>query len=83
MLEDCEVEIEKLDITESDNMEMMREAAGEKAARPMLLSDCPLARIRRLLAERENSYSKSDLVVNTEILEPEAVAKKIIERLAL
>ena len=31
MLEDCEVEIEKLDITESDNMEMMREAAGEKA----------------------------------------------------
>ena len=59
------------------------EAAGEKAARPMLLSDCPLARIRRLLAERENSYSKSDLVVNTEILEPEAVAKKIIERLAL
>ena len=59
------------------------EAAGKKAARPMLLSDCPLARIRRLLAERENSYSKSDLVVNTEILEPEAVAKKIIERLAL
>ena len=31
MLEDCEVEIEKLDITESNNMEMMKEAAGEKA----------------------------------------------------
>ena len=59
------------------------EAVGEKAARPMLLSDCPLARIRRLLSERENSYSKSDLVVNTEILEPEAVAKKIIEKLSL
>ena len=59
------------------------EAAGEKAARPMLLSDYPLARIRRLLSERENSYSKSDLVVNTEFLEPESVAKRIIERLSL
>ena len=58
-------------------------AAGEKAARPMLLSDYPLAKIRRLLSERESSYSKSDLVVNTEFLEPEAVAKKIIERLSL
>jgi shikimate kinase len=58
-------------------------AAGEKAARPMLLSGYPLARIRRLLSERESSYSKSDLVVNTEFLEPEAVAKKIIERLSL
>ena len=31
VLEECEVEVEKLDIAESNNLEKMREAAGQEA----------------------------------------------------
>lgn len=55
---------------------------GKKADRPMLFSDNPLDRIRELLLEREGAYHcNADLIVDTELFDPEQVAYKIIEGL--
>ncbi|HTO90917.1 MAG TPA: shikimate kinase [Candidatus Sulfotelmatobacter sp.] len=53
--------------------------AGETAARPLLQGDAPVRRLERLLGERESFYRETaHHLVDTEGLDPDAVAKQVL-----
>jgi shikimate kinase len=57
---------------------------GDAAARPLLAGLAPAARLaelRRLLAEREPTYLRAGLVVDTDALDEEATAALVAQRL--
>jgi len=65
--------------------EILLERIGSGAERPLLAGLDPAAqleRIRALLRERGPSYGRASVAVETEGLEPPAVAERVLERLA-
>lgn len=50
--------------------------------RPLLKVDNPLEQIKRLMSQREQSYAKSDLTIDTDGLEVDDVVNKIIRQAA-
>jgi shikimate kinase len=57
-------------LTASPEMIHQRLAYGKKrtrALRPLLGDDAPVERIRRLLSQRESSYSQADFTIDTDI----------------
>lgn len=66
--------------------ETLAARVSDDASRPLLAGlDLParLAKIRSLLAEREPSYLRADLVVDTDALDPEALSAELVRRLGL
>ena len=57
--------------------EVVRRSAAAPGARPLLAGPDPLSAARRLLAEREPSYSLADLSVDTEGRTPAQVAAEV------
>lgn len=62
--------------------EVLRRSAAAPGARPLLAGPDPLTAARRLLAEREPSYSRAELSVDTEGRTPAQVAAEV-ERVVL
>ena len=58
-------------------------AMGERAARPMLAGDDPLARMINLKATRQAAYDRADVTIVTDTVGPDEVADDIIRLLAL
>ncbi len=58
-------------------------AMGERAARPMLAGDEPLARMINLKATRQAAYDRADVTIVTDTVGPDEVADDIIRLLAL
>lgn len=50
--------------------------------RPLLEGDDPVARLRRLLASREEAYAEAEIHVDTDGRRPEEVAEAVVARLA-
>lgn len=50
---------------------------NEKGARPLINSDNPLIKIEELLKEREDAYSKAEVIIDTSDLTPDEVIIKI------
>lgn len=57
--------------------EVVRRSAAAPGVRPLLAGPDPLSAARRLLAERESSYSLADLSVDTEGRTPAQVAAQV------
>ncbi len=70
----------RLDASPETMLRRMRSSPGAEE-RPMLAGEEPLARIRRLLAERGEAYAIADIVVDTEGRTVEQVATAVIEAL--
>jgi shikimate kinase len=51
----------------------VRRMGGSRAARPLLEGGDPVARLARLLADREERYRAADHVIDTEILDEQGV----------
>ena len=56
---------------------------GEKADRPMIVSDNQTERIRDLLEIRRESYEQADVLVDTENKSPRMIANEISKVLEL
>ena len=53
-----------------------------KTHRPLLKVDNPLEQIKRLMSQREQSYSEADLTIDTDGLEVEDIVNNIIRQAA-
>lgn len=59
--------------------EAVRRVRADGTERPLLETDDPLKRARRLLAEREAAYREANLVLDSESAPPEGLARTILE----
>jgi shikimate kinase len=57
--------------------EVARRLGAARAARPLLGGDDPVARLERLLAEREPAYRRADAVIDTELFDEQEVIHTI------
>lgn len=58
--------------------ETVLKRVGPDTTRPLLMVDDPLSGIKRLLAEREESYKKADVSINTDDLDVEEIIENIM-----
>jgi shikimate kinase len=58
--------------------EAIFERVRHQGHRPLLRDPDPLAKIRRLLAERESFYRQADVLVNTELRSSREVAQQVL-----
>ena len=59
---------------------LFRSRVKDDNGRPLLKSDDPLARIKELMADREETYANAaDITVKTDHKTPETVATEILE----
>ncbi len=63
--------------------EAVRRASADPVRRPLLAGPDPLARARMLIEEREPYYSRADAVVDAAGADPEQVARRIAELVAV
>lgn len=59
--------------------EAVRRVRGEGPERPLLDAADPVARAQELLEEREPSYRRADLILDSESAPPEGLARTILE----
>ena len=64
-----------------ERLNLQFESTGVNNDRPMLISDEPLERIKKLLDSRQSAYKRSHAIVETDGKNVEAVAEEIHRRL--
>lgn len=86
-------------VTSADNLEQLKrhalvvclwaspeaiyERVRHQGHRPLLRDPDPLAKIRRMLAEREPNYRQADVLVNTELRSTREVALQVLHQFQL
>ena len=66
-------------ITEPTSHGKNQGESKDQPVRPLLAGDNPLARIRELLTQRAPAYAQAHFTVETDVLTPERVARRILE----
>ncbi|MDB6125689.1 MAG: aroK [Pedosphaera sp.] len=59
------------------------ERVRSQTHRPLLKESDPLAKIRKLLAERESHYKQADILLNTEVRSLKEVAQQVLHQFRL
>ena len=62
--------------------ETILKRVGSETHRPLLKVDNPLEKIKKLMSQREQSYSEADLTIDTDGLEVEDIVNNIIRQAA-